>query len=143
MIQNSAIKFVSDIVNIFKDDLKYLYSNNSDLALIHEYFNHMAKEKDRTIFTPLIFEDKLFVGGNVNFKEFWDNQIRDIDISFANGSDYVYWMRPLWKRAICLYFINRDFLKEKVNNKLKNRPIILHGIKYTYKGLRYIYRLFK
>ena len=55
LIQNSAIKFVSDIVNIFKDDLKYLYSNNSDLALIHEYFNHMAKEKDRTIFTPLIF----------------------------------------------------------------------------------------
>lgn len=143
LIQNSAIKFVSDIVNIFKDDLKYLYSTNSDLALIHEYFNHMAKEKDRTIFTPLIFEDKLFVGGNVNFKEFWDNQIRDIDISFASGSDYVYWMRPVWKRAICLYFINRDFLKEKVNNKLKNRPIILHGVKYTYKGLRYIYRLFK
>ncbi|MFR3565297.1 MAG: hypothetical protein ACLTUQ_04325, partial [Veillonella nakazawae] len=121
----------------------YLYSNNSDLALIHEYFNHMAKEQDRTIFIPLIFEDKLFIGGNVNFKEFWDNQIRDIDSCIVNNSDYVYWMTPLWKRAICLYFINRDFLKEKVKTKLKQRPILLYSIKYVYKGFRYIYRAFK
>jgi hypothetical protein len=143
LIQNSALEFVSSIVKIFGEDLKYLYSNNSDLALIHEYFNHMAKEQDRTIFIPLIFEDKLFIGGNVNFKEFWDNQIRDIDSCIVNNSDYVYWMTPLWKRAICLYFINRDFLKEKVKTKLKQRPILLYSIKYVYKGFRYIYRAFK
>lgn len=143
LIQNSALQFVSDMVTIFGEDIKYLYANNSDLALTHEYFNHMAKEADRTIFLPLLFEDKLFIGDTVNFKDYWDNQIRDIDSTMSSGSDYVYWMTPLWKRAICLYFINRDFLKEKVKHKLSNKPLLLKGITGTYKGLRFIYRGFK
>ena len=132
---------------IFKDDIKFLYYQREDMSLVHEYLNHSPKYQDKMVFSMIEFEDDLTLGKMVNMVQFWDNQLRDIYQSSSGVNNfshsYIYWIKPLWKRAIYLYFLDRNFLKMKIKEKFKYRPLLLLVMTKSYKLLRSIYRTFK
>ena len=117
------------------------------MSLVHEYLNHSPKYQDKMVFSMIEFEDDLTLGKMVNMVQFWDNQLRDIYQSSSGVNNfshsYIYWIKPLWKRAIYLYFLDRNFLKMKIKEKFKYRPLLLLVMTKSYKLLRRIYRTFK
>lgn len=143
-IQKAALSYTNDIINIFKNDIKYLYYQREDMSMMHEYFNAMSKYTDRQLFSVLDFEDDFGLGEKVNLLDFWNEQTNSSNYYLSkNDGTSLKWIHPLWKRAICMYFIDRDLLKRKVENKLKNKPLQLRILKKTYKSLKWIYHKFK
>lgn len=144
IIQRYALKYVNDVLMIFGGDMKYLHYQREDLSLVHEYLLTMSKYTDRQIFSTLKFEDDLGIGKTIKLLDFWNWQTNNVNYDLgANKGTNLNWIHPLWKRAICMYFIDRDLLKKKVNSKLANKPFTLNILKKTYKSFRWIYRKLK
>lgn len=144
LIQKNAVMFVKDVVTLFGQDLQQLYYQREDVSLAIEYFFSSAKVVDRQIFSYGVFEDDLGLGKTVSTLDFWNEQIKNVTVPEEKTFDIQLSFIPSkWKRAVCLYFINRDFLKQKVKEKLSNHKVVLNGIRYSYKGLRSIFRLIK
>ena len=142
LIQKNALEFVNDFVTIFNTDIEFLHYQREDLALVHEYFNHSPKELDKSLFSSISFEDNLGIGEDVNFNHFWTGQIAAVNsFSVGGGQGYAYWINPLWKRAICLYFLDREFLKDRVRYRLKHKKLLLESIESIYRSIRRVYRL--
>lgn len=143
-IQDSAISFVKDVVSIFGDDIRYLSYQREDVSLPLEYFLSSAKMPDRQIFAYGNFEDELGLGKKVSTFDYWNSQIENVSKGINGTNDLsLHWIDSKWKRAICLYFINRDYLKYKVKTKFSHHPTLLSILKNGYKGLRSVYRLIK
>ncbi|WP_346686692.1 HAD-IA family hydrolase [Megamonas hypermegale] len=142
-IQKNALNFVKDMVNIFDKDIETLFYQREDISLIHEYLSSMPKYIDRQVFAALEFEDDLGIGKTVNLLDFWNKQISEVSTSSIQNQDTTLsWVYPLWVRSICLYFLNRNLLKQKVNERWKQYPIRLNILKKTYRFMRCIYRKF-
>ena len=78
----------------------------------------------------------------MNFNHFWTGQIAAVNSNnMGAGQGYAYWINPLWKRAICLYFLDREFLKDRVRYRLKHKKLLLRSIESIYRGVRKVYRL--
>lgn len=143
-IQKYALMFVEDVVDKLGNDVEFLYYQREDISLPHEYYNTTPRVFDRELFKGFDFEDDLGVGGKVQFLEVWTDQINNnVPTGTFNEGDILSWMYPLWKRAICLYFIDRNLLKRKVEKRLANKPMQLKALKGVYSVLRYIYRKIK
>lgn len=143
-IQDSAISFVRDIVNIFDDDICYLSYQRGDISLPFEYFLSSAKIADRKIFAYGEFEDELGLGKKVSTFDYWNGQIENVSKGIHGTNDLsLHWIDSKWKRAICLYFINRDYLKYKVKMRFSNHPFALSILQNGYKSIRKVYRSLK
>lgn len=143
-IQQSAIRFVKDMVDTFRDDIRLLAYEREEVSLPVEYYQAQAKYFDRLMFAAIPFEDDLWMGKRVNVLDYWNNQMDHIRLPNPVEKDYTFeWVHPFWKRAMCLYFIDRNLLKDQVKYKLRNRPMLLNTIICTYKGARWIYRKLK
>lgn len=141
-IQDSAMSFVKDVVSIFDDDIRYLSYQKGDVSLPLEYFLSSAKMADRRIFAYGEFEDDLGLGGKISTFDYWNGQIENISRGINGVNDLsLHWIDSKWKRAICLYFMNRDYLKCKIKIRFSNHPVFLSILRNGYKGLRSIYRL--
>lgn len=142
IIQSAALRYVHDISNIFKEDLCHLHCLREDTSLSLEYFLAKAKLTDRLMFAGIPFEDDMGRGRFSSILDFWNEQ-RALLIP---SKDYLMsdvtlsWKKNDWKRLICLYFINRDYLKRVVKEELIEYPRILWVIKFFYKSSRLIYR---
>lgn len=144
IIQQKALDYVRTIVSLFGEDIHYLYYQREDASLAFEYYSAMAKLKDRQIFAYSDFEDELGLGKPVRIFDFWNRQVENVASGVSNSMDLsLHWIPSKWQRAICLYYINRDYLKYKVSVKLENRPKQLAVLKSLYRGTRRIYRTFK
>ena len=142
VIQNSALEYVKDVVNIFGEDIRQLYYQREDVSLAFEYYSAMSKIKDRKIFAYSDFEDDLGLGKSVNTFDFWNQQIENVASGCSGSMDWsLHWIPSKWQRAVCLYYINRDYLKYKVNMKLAKHPKKLGLLKAGYRGVRKIYRM--
>lgn len=143
-IQKYSLMFVEDVVKKFEDDIDFLFYQREDISLPHEYYNTTPSLFDRELFKGFDFEDDLGLGDKVNFLEVWTDQINNVvPAATYNQGETLSWMYPLWKRAICLYFLDRNLLKRKVEKRLVNKPTQLRVLKKIYSSLRYIYRKFK
>lgn len=144
IIQQKALDYVRTIVSLFGEDIHYLYYQREDASLAFEYYSAMAKLKDRQIFAYSDFEDELRLGKPVRTFDFWNRQVENVASGVSNSMDLsLHWIPSKWQRAICLYYINRDYLKYKVSVKLENKPKQLAVLKSLYRGTRRIYRTFK
>lgn len=144
IIQQKALDYVRTIVSLFGEDIHYLYYQREDASLAFEYYSAMAKLKDRQIFAYSDFEDELGLGKPVRTFDFWNRQVENVASGVSNSMDLsLHWIPSKWQRAICLYYINRDYLKYKVSVKLENKPKQLAVLKSLYRGTRRIYRTFK
>lgn len=76
LVQDSAMEFVSDMVNIFGDELELLYFRREDASQPLEYYLQYGKQIDRNIFATLIFEDDLGEGKKLRAVDFWSGEIK-------------------------------------------------------------------
>lgn len=132
-IQKHALMFIEDMVEIFGDDLKYLYYQRDDVSMMNEYFNAQAKNTDRMLFSALSFEDDIGAIGNTDFLNLWSGSM--------NAASYNY-IRPLWKQAIVLFFVDRALLKSRAKRYLAGKPLQLKAAGIAYKSARWIYHKF-
>ena len=143
-IQDSALRYVKKIVTLFGEDIRYLYYQREDASLPFEYYCSLSKIKDRQIFAYSDFEDDLGLGKSVKTFDYWNGQIENVASGLSGAMDWsLHWIPSKWQRAICLYYMNRDYLKYKVSTKLQNHPKKLAVLKVGYRGLRKVYRSFK
>lgn len=145
-IQESALQYVNDVVKLFGEDVKYLYYQREDVSLPLEYFLEAAKKTDRQLMACSGFEDELTLGSHVRVADYWNGLIENVAAGLGGGVNdndndmSLYRVSKKWQRAICLYFINRDYLKYKVKIRLASHPVLLSAIKSGYKGVRSVYR---
>lgn len=143
-IQQSALRYVKNVVNLFGEDIRYLYYQREDASLPFEYYCSLSKIKDRQIFAYSDFEDDLGFGKSVKTFDYWNGQIENVASGLTGTMDWsLHWIPSKWQRAICLYYMNRDYLKYKVSTKLENHPKKLAVLKAGYRGLRKVYRSLK
>lgn len=142
ILQNNALKLVKDIVDTFGNDIQILVCQHEDISMALEYYMSMPKETDKKIFSFCDFEDDLGLGKTVSTYDFWNSQIANVTSYSGNSVDLsLHWLHHRWQKAICLYFLNRDYLKEKVKQALKeDHPLALKCLRNGYKFCRKIYR---
>lgn len=145
IIQKKALEFVEDMTKIFDEDLKKLAYQRSDASIPFEYLLASAKLLDRKIFSHIMFEDDLGEGKKFSLFDYWTNQIKRVNTTITRESNNIGIdsSQPKWKRAIYLYFMDRDYLKYKVKERYKYSPQKLGVLIHVYRGLRAIYRKFR
>lgn len=100
IVQNSALKFVRDIVDKFAEDRFNLYFRKEDISRPLEYYYHFSKPADRMIFSTLQFEDDFGEGASVRAVDLWNKLVNGrLDI-----------VRP----------VNTDKLRVAENEKISN-----------------------
>lgn len=75
-MQDAALDFVSDFVQIFSGYYDQLIYRRSDASIPYEYFLHNAKWFDRQMFSESSFEDDMWGGVNVNFVNYWEDNLK-------------------------------------------------------------------
>lgn len=144
LMQDNALQFVQDVVGLFGEDIKALSYQRADVSLPIEYYQSAAKFTDRRPFAYGDFEDDLGLGKSISTFDYWNGQIENVRAGIGGGMDLsLKWMPSKWQRAICLYFIDRNYLKYKVKNKLSNHTTSLSLLIGSYKSIRKVYRLLK
>ena len=73
-IQNWALKFADDMLEIFKDDIKQLVYNRFDACIPFEYYMHYAKEFDRQLMWAVDFEDEFGTNEVLSICEYWEKE---------------------------------------------------------------------
>lgn len=95
-IQQAALDFVNDFVDIFDEHYDELIYRKSDASMPYEYYLNHAKWIDRQMFSESSFEDDMWGGANVNFVTFWENNlkkagsfesIKEVDATPISGSE--------------------------------------------------------
>ena len=132
----SALIGIPLVILIFLIGNKYIVDiSMSIISMIamNEYFNAQAKNTDRMIFSALSFEDDLGPVGNTDFLNLWGGSM--------NAASYNY-IRPLWKQAIVLFFVDRALLKSRAKRYLAAKPMQLKAAGIAYKTARWIYHKF-
>lgn len=141
IIQDKAIQLVKDVVTMFGQDIMKLSCQHEDISLALEYFMSKPRMTDQKLFALGVFEDDLGIGGKAKTYDMWHEQIKNVSNETENKMDIsLDWIHSKWKRAICLYFLNRNYLKYKVKTRLKNHKLILKILENSYKACRKVYR---
>ena len=83
VIQENALAFVQDLVEIFGDDLKHLHYQKEDASLALEYFLTHPKATELDIFAEMEFEEDFGQSKSFRLKEFWQWQIGQMERSRA------------------------------------------------------------
>lgn len=141
LIQENAIQLVKDVVAIFGNDIVALTCQHEDISLAFEFFMSKPRKTDQKLFALGNFEDDLGVGDKVSTFDFWTRQIKSVANRSGNEIDLsLDWIHSKWERAICLYFLNRNYLKYKVKMRMRNHKIMLKFLENSYKACRKVYR---
>lgn len=145
-MQNAALDFVHDMVQIFGDDLQYLAYRPYDACMPLEYYFSESKEADRTLFKGTLFEDDMGMGKNINMFDLWQRELHrwggtanNANISSVNGIDYTKY--PRFTRVCLMLLTDWGTAKQKCREKLGSKhPHLLKGLIVTYHGVRKCYR---
>ena len=135
-IQQNAIGFISDIMSIFGDDMKYILTAKTHPSSVFDYFLAYPKISDKLLFSCIFASD--IIGHNdvgVSFEKTWDEQIP------KKESQYEF-LKPRWKKTLYLVLIDRTLFKEKVKNRLRSRPILFGIFRVIYQLARKVKRFF-
>lgn len=89
IVQDAAIKFISDLTDKFGEEILSLYFRCEDASQPFEYYLHYGQIIDRNLFSTLIFEDDFGEGRKLRAVDFWSNEIKRTleskkNISFEN-----------------------------------------------------------
>lgn len=146
-MQDAALEFVSDMVSLFGDDLKYLAYRLYDACIPMEYYLSESKEGDRTMFRGVLFEDDMGMGRNVNMFELWQRELHrwggtaNIQLAPAAVNKIDYYAYPRFKRWLLMFLTDWTYAKKKCYDVLgEKHPHLLNGIIAVYHGARKCYR---
>ena len=142
-MQQAALEFVEDMVQLFGEDIKRLAYRFDDASLPIEYWLHNPKWFDQDIFRGTLFEDDMWAGNHKSLVDFWNQELyRWGAQSLGAGNILNYDAYPFWRRWLLIFATNWGEGKRRVLIKLENHPILKVGIMRTYTGIRGVYRFF-
>lgn len=143
LIQNSAMEFIDDMINIYGEDLEMCYFQEYFASLPFEYYLSCSKQFDRTIFSEFNFEDDLFLGGKINALDFWNMQTstQSWNTNILINNQHLNFSK--WKKALYYFMFDRKMFKEKVKVKLNDRPFVLKFCVIGYHVIRRGYYLIR
>lgn len=157
IMQDAAIDFINDMVNIFGKDIKILYYQNYYISLPIMAYMNSAKKMDRGIFEAINFENDVSFKEQVNMASEWEkelsyknqitmNEMVEIKDILHAGSDYESKLcygvnlenRSKPMKMIFYMLYDRPTFKRRMKEIFgKNKVIYVIG-KFVYKGLRKI-----
>ena len=148
-IQNAALDFVSDMSDIFGEQIEFLFFSREDASLPYEYFLIYPKLADRRLFTVFNIEDELGTGdGKINFNDYWDMQLGNmykdtptVAIQTVNSFNALSRIKSKWLKAFYLLCMDRKTLKARIRNRYKNKKIRLNLLRFGYRICRKMYRI--
>ena len=76
-MQNKAIEFITDITNIFGEDIQKLYYQRYYISLPHEMYINSPKKLDQEIFYGVDLEDAVGLGERITAIEEWNREIEE------------------------------------------------------------------
>ncbi len=76
-MQNKALEFIKDLVNIFGSDLEDLYYQRYYISLPHEMYINSAKKLDQEIFYGIDFEDAVGLGNKITAVQEWNSEMKE------------------------------------------------------------------
>lgn len=146
-IQNAALDFIKDMIDVFKEDIGRLYYQNYYVSMPYELLLQSASSIDRKVMDAIVFEDDIRNSTSISVKEQWENEIKwhnqhslnDL-IKMEKLNDSLYGIdlskRSKFVKLIYYVFINRVPLKSKISNKLSKHKMIYSITSKGYKLLR-------
>lgn len=141
-MQNAALEFVRDFLDIFETDMDKIYFRPQDVSAPMEYYLHYAKNFDRQIFASTYFEDDLGIGkSKIRVSDFWNNQTMNISQQYNNEIKNYYSLSKV-KKFIYLFIFNRNMLKQKVKTRYSHKPKFIKCLKCCYNVLRKIKHIY-
>lgn len=146
-IQASALDFVSDIVQIFGENIKYLFFAREYASLPFEYFLACPKYSDRQLFSVFEFKDELGTSEKIiEFNALWDMQLKNM-YKETQSVELIYidfkGIKQKWLKFLYFLCTDRKVLKEKVRQRLRNHKVLLFVSKKIYGGLRAVKNIFR
>ena len=147
VIQNAALDFVNDFLEIFVGYEDYMTFRKNDAAMPLEYYLHYSKPFDRSMFSNLVFEDDFGEGKKINALEFWNNDTERLGLiekkkKFKEEEqskrrlttmqiNYRLFLegKPKWKKALFLLMFDRQLFVENVKKKLRLKKKLERGKK--------------
>ena len=77
VMQGKAMEFISDVSNIFKENIDKLYYQKFYISLPHEMYINSPNVIDQEIFGNINFEDTVGLGDNIMAINEWNREIKD------------------------------------------------------------------
>ena len=77
VMQDKAMEFITDVVNIFKENIDELYYQKFYISLPHEMYINSPNVIDQEIFSNIDFEDAVGLGDNITAIDEWNREIKD------------------------------------------------------------------
>jgi len=155
MLHKGCIDFSKDMKKIFGRYFSYFTLRNKDVSLPLEMFLHQAKPVDRWILQHSYFEDDVFgakdKGSLLSWWEYFIAKRSEKSLhQESQGAEGIHYspvqsfnfLDKHGKIAKLLFYsvFDRDTLKLKVKNRIKNIPLLLYTLTVAYRTLRYIKR---
>ena len=136
-MQSAALLFVSDMIDIFGNDIDELYYQNYYITLPIQAYVHSSREYDRSIFNAFKFEDDVKSTIKLNVNTLWSESLKTHNQRFlcdmiTQDTEYddseVYYVDLKYRnrvvKIIYYLFIDRVKLKAKIKCKLKNHKLL-------------------
>ncbi len=123
LMQESAIKFVSDVKTIFGKDALDLYCRLDDVSRPFEYYMHFSRNFDRRVFADSEFEDDFGEGHQFSGLDFWNRALARGHDDYVGEEEPVPVLPEAVKnksrllRALYFFIYDRQKFKEKLKNK--------------------------
>ncbi len=146
-MQKAAIDFVTDMTEIFGDDLKYLAYRHYDACMPLETYLTMPSAADQSIWSGTVFEDDMGIGNDKSLIDFWNQEL-----SRWGGSSSViikeipcinYNALPFIKRWLTILGSDWSEGKRRFYGATENHRIVRAVFRGTYVACRKIYRIVK
>lgn len=150
LIQQGALSFAKEYVLRLGAYYEYLGFKNQEVSLPYEGMIRSLKEVDRRIFRASYFEDLIYgAKDKINIYDFIQREYSTLPmcqngesantyISHADMIQGILVNRGKLTKVITYAVFDRKTLKEKVKNKLANKPYILRFCRVSYKSLKRI-----
>ena len=143
-MQEAALEFVSDMVNVFEDDLSSLYYQDYYTTLPIMAYINSSRIEDRLLFYSIDFEDNIRLKESSKMLDEWQKEIvhkkqrilPELYNSYnviEEGLIYNTYIdlnnRSKFIRLIYYTFFDRPTLRRRISEILKNHPHILRSSK--------------
>lgn len=101
-MQDKALEFVSNLVNIFGNDLEDLYYQRYYISLPHEMYINSAKKLDQEIFYGIDFEDAVGLGDKITAVQEWNSEMEEKNQKRTGELFYINYTKDLKEEILKL-----------------------------------------
>lgn len=143
-MQNAALEFVKDMVDIFGSDLKKMYFQKYYSTLPYLAYINSARDCDKILFNVIKFEDDVRSKTKLEMFDEWKRELdrkkqKDINGLLEQEVDDIpdnVRCRGRIKRAIYYILFDRKVLKQKLRQKTENHKKVYAATTKVYSGMR-------